>query len=600
MLSVSLASRHAPPRGEELAPLRLRIRWPGPTPCGAGDNFFIGAWIPSRPLGVEWAGERPPMTHVSGRNWILASATEPRQGMGLVHRDDSGKGIAFRGYVLPDVHSYSHTKAIGKCWLDTTSPRNGVFSAAVISHDGSSLALATDMLGIGTLYWRQLGELVLFATNPRYLACPGDAADLLAWRYVVQASWIGSDRSLTAGVERVPAGCTLTFTGGPRPVLSPPAWRSLPGGLDPIDSRSLREVERVFQQALDRCLGLRRGSIMLPLSSGFDSRRILAGLIRRKAAFTAVTYRSLQQGYRDLDARFAGQMARDLGFPHLVVDADDAQYPIDDASRRTLVDGESDEHTWCLRVHSALPGGCDVSLDGIAGDVLGDPVGWLRHTGLAVGGRAAEEEIESIASHAIRRDFDAVLDPAAWPTPGELRENLRSYLSGLLPRSNLGELAFLLLRQRRNIALWSQQLAPPGVVPLYPYLDHDYLCTVLSFSSEDKHRTKLQRSTLREFWPEFYRYPGNRDVPPDMPAGSPAREHRRALNCVKRLWRELDEANAMPQLRGLLTRRARLALAASRAVPPLAIRWTWFLQSLMELASRQARRAPVWEAGKTP
>ncbi len=477
-MSVNLALRHVTPPDEELAPLRLRFRWPGSTPGGAGDNFFIGAWIPSRPLSVEWASERPPMTLVSGRNWILASAMEPRQGMGLVHRDNSGKGIAFRGYVLPDVHSYSPAKAIGKCWVDTTGARNGVFSAAVISHDGSSLALATDMLGIGALYRRRLGELVLFATNPRYLACPGDAADLHAWRYVVQASWIGSDRSLTAGVERVPAGCTMTFARGRRPVLSPPAWRSLPHGVELIDSRSLGEVERVFQQALDRCLGLRRGSIMLPLSSGFDSRRILAGLIQRKAAFTAVTYRCLQQGYRDLDARFAGQMARDLAFPHLVVDADDAQYPMDDVARRTLLDGETGEHTWVLRVSCALPGGCDVALDGLAGDVLGDPIGWQKHAG----GRASEEQIEGIVTHAIRGDFDDVLEPAAWPTLGELRDDLRSYLSGLLPRANIGELAVLLLRQRRNIALSSQQLAPPGVVPLYPYLDHDYVRTALSFS----------------------------------------------------------------------------------------------------------------------
>jgi len=165
----------------------------------------------------------------------------------------------------------------------------------------------------------------------------------------------------------------------------------------------------------------------------------------------------------------------------------------------------------------------------------------------------------------------------------------------LLRRANLGELAFLLLRQRRAIALWSQQLAPPGVVPLYPYLDADYLRATLALSSEDKHKTNLQRSCLRDFWPEFYRYSGNRDIPPGMPFGSPARDEARTVRCLERLHQELHAAGAMPQLRELLTSKGKLMLAASRSIPLLAVRWAWCLLPLMELVSRQAHRVPVWE-----
>ena len=576
-------------------PLRLRLHWPGLGPGGECDNFFFGAWHPARSLAIDWTDfDYPSIARLGGRNWMLASATEPRNGLGLVHRDDHGGGIAFRGYVFPDVHSYSPSAVIHECWLGTNSTRNGVFSAAVIGHDGASLTLATDLLAMGTLYWRRLGEVVLFATNPRYLACPGDQADQLAWRYLVQTSWIASDRSLTAGVQRVPAGCTLTFNASGRPVLSRPAWSALPEGEQRIDSRTIGHVEQAFQQAMDRCLRLRSGRVMLPLSSGFDSRRILAGLVDRKANFTAVTCRVLQQGHRDLDAHFASLMARDFGFPHLVVDADDAQYQSDDISRRLLMDGETFEHTWAMRVHSALPNGCELVFDGIAGDVLGDPVGWLRLTGLTVDERSAEDEIESIARHAIRSTFDGVLDPTAWPSLDELREDLRAYLQPLRPRNNLSELAFLLLRQRRNIVLWSQQFAPPGVVPLYPYLDTDYLRATLSLSSEDKHQTKLQRACLRDFWPEFYGYGGNRDVPPDMQPGSPAREHGRTARCLERLWQELNAADAVPELRELLSSRGKLKLTASTTIPSLALRWAWLHRPLMELVSRQSRRVPVW------
>jgi hypothetical protein len=583
-------------------PLRLRVRWPAPGPGAGLDNFFVGAWHPARSLSVDWtAFEHPSVTRIGGRNWVLASAIEPCHGLGLVHPDPDGGATAFRGYVLPDVHSYSPSEAIRASRLDSTAERNGVFSAAVIGRNGASLALVADLLGMGTLYWRRLpSELVLFATNPRYLACLGDQVDWLAWRCLVQTSWIGSDRSLTAGVQRVPAGRTLTFIGSGEPVLSSPAWAALPGGRRHINSRTLGEVEQVFQQAVDRCLKVRGGNVMLPLSSGFDSRRVLAALLQRKVAFKAVTYRALQQGHRDLDARFASQMARDFGFPHMVVDAGDAQYVSDDISRRALVDGETREHTWSMRVHSALSEGCDIFLDGIAGDILGDPVGWLKLTGLTIGERTSESEIESIVQHAIRSDFDGVLAPAAWPSAEDLREDLRTYLRSLRERANLGELAFLLLRQRRAIALWTQQLAPPGLVPLYPYLDTDYLRATLALSSEDKHKTNLQRSCLREFWPEFYRYGGNRDIPPDMPVGSPARDQLRTARCLERLMQEIHAAGAMPQLRELLTAKGRLMLTASKSIRSLAVRWAWFLLPLMELVSRQVHRVPVWEPVEGP
>jgi asparagine synthase len=582
-------------------PLRLRVRLPVAGPCGERDNFFVGAWHPVRSLSVDWTGfDGPSVTRIGGRNWVLASATEPRRGLGLVHQAPWGGGAAFRGYVLPDVHSYSPGEAICKSWRDTTGTRNGVFSAAVIDRDGVTLVLATDLLGMGTLYWRRLRDVILFATSPRYLACPDDEDDRLAWRCLVQTSWIGSDRSLTAGVQRVPAGCSLTFAGRGEPKPSSPAWAALPEGTQRVDSRTLRDVEQVFQQSVDRCLRVRSGRVVLPLSSGFDSRRVLAALIHRKVDFRAVTYRALQQGHRDLDARFASQMARDFGFPQLIVDAGDAEYVRDDISRRTLVDAETREHTWSMRVHSALSEGCDVFLDGIAGDILGDPVGWLKLTGLAIGERAPENEIESIARHAVRSDFDGVLAPAAWPSVEDLRADLHAYLRGLSQRPNLGELAFLLLRQRRAIALWSQQLSPPGVVPLYPYLDTDYLRATLSLSSEAKHEANLQRSCLREFWPQFYRYSGNRDIPPDMPSGSPARDHRRTARCLERLREEIDTAEAMPLLRELLTSKGRLMLAGSTWIPSLAVRWAWFLLPLMELVSRRVRRAPVWEPVEAP
>ena len=541
----------------------------------------------------------PPTEYVErrGPNWLLISAASPLHppGTGLVHATEDAGGLAFRGYVLPHLHSYSAEAALLEYWTSRAfEEHNGVFSTAHIGGRGKTLTLVTDVLGMGPLYYRRLDDVILFATNPRFLGVETDSPDLLAWRSLTQTSWIVGDRSLSTEITRLPAGQAVRWTeGGHRHSVS---TGHLPFGTRPVDERSVGEVEDVFQQAMDRCLQLLGGSFVLPLSSGFDSRRILATLVRRKLDFQSVTYRSFQKGLRDLDARFASEMARDFGFPHVVIEpATGEQYAADDRSRRILVDSETREHSWAIPVMRWLPAEPCFVFDGIAGDILGDPVGWSIHTGLSVAARSAEDELESIVTFGITNDYDLVLNAEQWPSAADLREQVKAYLRTFLPRSNISELAFLLLRQRRVIAPWSQQLAPPGHVPLCPFLDLDYLRVLLGFVSSDKHATKFQRACLKAFWPDFYRYPGNRDVPVDMAPGSPALRNMHTLSCQATLLQEITEHGGLPALRKLLTSRGRAGLWLARRSTALALWDRWYLTPLLELASREARRAACWK-----
>jgi hypothetical protein len=583
----------------EAPPARVQFRWPCPDTAGASDNFFFGAWHPSRNLRVTLSG-LPPVRYVErrGPNWLLVSAASPLHpaGTGLVHgSQDLSEAVAFRGYVVPHLHSYSPGHEILAHWRTRSfEEHNGVFAVARIGRRGESLTLITDTLGMGALYYRVFGDIVLFATNPRFLAGDADPADLLAWRSLMQTSWIVGDRTLSVGVSRAPAGQALTWTtDAGRRVVN---LGRLPSGKRPVDSRSVGEVEEVFQQAMDRCLQLNAGSVVLPLSSGFDSRRILAAMVRRKVDFRSVTYRSFQKGLRDLDARFASEMARDFGFPHAVVEPpNDKQYAADDQNRRILVDAETREHSWAVSVMRWLPDKPCMLFDGIGGDILGDPVGWSVHTGLSVESRSEERELDAIATHSVTNDYDSFLSSSDWPSAADLRDEVKAYLRNFLPRSNISEIAFLLLRQRRVIAPWSQQLAPPGHVPVCPYLDLDYLRLLLDFASEDKHATKFQRACLKEFWPDFYKYPGNRDVPVDMAPGSPALANEQTLRCQATLLDEIDSHGGRPTLRRLLTVKGRVGLSLARGSRAFALWDQWYLVPLMELVSRQARRLPCWK-----
>src|SRR5262249_10283743 len=162
------------------------------------------------------------------------------------------------------------------------------------------------------------------------------------------------------------------------------------------------------------------------------------------------------------DARFASKMARDFGFPHTAIEpTSDEEYASDDRTRRVLVDAETREHSWAVRVMRWLPTRPCALFDGIAGDILSDPFGWSGHTGLSVEARSTEDELDAIAAHGVTNEFDSVLSATEWPSVADIRAEVKAYLRTFLPRNNIAEIGFLLLRQRRVIAPWSQQLTPP-------------------------------------------------------------------------------------------------------------------------------------------
>jgi hypothetical protein len=579
--------------------VRLAVRWPSRPPGAHDDNVFLGAWHPWRRLRVDWTDRSPTAVERSGPNWTLVSTASPLhpEGTGLVHQaPDRSTAVAFRGYVLPALHSYSSGSDITGYWgTRALAEHNGVFTTAVVDDDGFRLTLVVDALGMGPLYYRSLGDVVLFSTNPRYLTAGGDRPDLLAWRYLLQPGWIASDRSLTEGVRRVPAGRAVRFSAhGPREL----AWfgfETLGRGDRPVGPGAVGEVEEVFQESMRRCLQLRTDGAVLPLSSGFDSRRILGTLLARGVEFSAVTARIFQKEYRDLDARFAGDMARTFGFPHTVVQMDAlADYVADDRVRRCLIDAESQMHTWAIRVMQWLPRRPSLFFDGIGGDILGDPVGWSVLFGLAVAPRSPEEEVEAIVTHTTSRVADSVLRRRRWPDVEVVRDDLRAYLRPFRAWPNVGELAFLLLRQRRAISIWSQQMVPPGHVVVCPYLDLDYLRLLLGFRSTEKHATKFQRACLRAFQPELYRFPGNRDIPADLPPGSPALYVERAVRCQAALHEEIDAGGASAFMAELFTIKRRALLHLSRHSRVIAERSVWWLNPVMELVARQMTTPPVW------
>jgi hypothetical protein len=521
----------------------------------------------------------------------MASAVSPLHGgKGLVHRSDRGGAAAVRGYLLgPALHSYSEPGDLLDYWEKRLlAEHDGVFSAAVVSPDEGRLTLLSDVFGMGPIYHARLGDAVLFATSPRYLGTASQDPDWVAWHCLLASAFIAGDRSLSTGVTRVPAGTALRFGPSGDERVSWLELASLPDGTRSLDAQGIREVEDVFQRTLDRCLALPRERLVLPLSSGHDSRRFLAALLHRRADFHAFTCRVYHDN-RDLDARFASQMAKDFRFPHTVVEEPSASRQVEcDRIRRMLTDSETIMHSWVPGLMEALPGRPSVFLDGIVGDILGNP--GYRVPGLY---GSVERDIEIILDASLRHDFDFIL-AGRGSTAAGLREFVARYLRTFPQRVNLAEFAFIILRQRRATALWSQQLLPPGHVVVCPYLGLDYVRLLLSFVPAHKHATILQRRCLAEFWPDFLRYPGTRDIPPGIAPRSPLPEARAKIACFRQVLAEIRESGGASLLQDLLSRKQRFGLATARVNGRAALRMR-SLNPLLELVSRESLRRVCFE-----
>lgn len=584
------------PRAPLLHPaLVVRFSWPTPAPGHVTDNFFVGLWHPTRAIHVTAGESATPSTEMSGLNWWIASATSAvhENEAGLVHASTHGGVVAFRGYLTdPPLHSYSDPPSLLRYW-SSPLPRehNGVFSTAVVAADGHDLTLITDAFGLGPLYYRRFGEAIAFSTNPRYLAATGDVPDRVAWRCMLETEFLAGDRTLTTGVQRVPAGKKLTFTAREERTTSWFDFDRLPAGTRRIDRAALGDMEDALQQSVARCLRLDVGRFVLPLSSGHDSRRILAALLAQDAPFSALTARIFQWGHRDLDGPFASQIAAAYGFPHQVVQpATGRQFVTDDRVRRILVDAETTNHTWVVRLFDALPDKPAVLFDGLLGDILGQP--GFRLPGLY---QSPERDLQIIVDHCIRGTFDRELRANRWPSAEDVRTDMRTYLAQFLGRGNFAELAFILMRQRRSTALWAQQLLGPGYVVACPYADLDYLKLMLDFAPTDKHAVICQKACLHEFWPELARFPGNRDIPASLPEGSPAFAHARHVEAFHAMWREIVRQGGRTTFTTLLSARAMARLSLSRSSRPAAVRSTWCLNPLLEMTSREIDRRPCWD-----
>ncbi len=580
-------------------PLALRFDCPFSGESGYRSDGFAGVWSPTRPLRVRADTEDPNRAlHLKGPNWFLCSsiASLPAGRQANIHVDrQQDRALAFRGYVVdPPLHQYSAPSDLWSYWQRGGGRYpNGIFAIALLEGLSNQLTLRTDAFGFSPLYYRVRGELVLFGTKPDFLVTQDSEIDPLGTASVLAHGYPLGDRSLFQDVARCPYGVTLRFVNGTVP--SHETWfgpDDLPEPDQPFDDAAAARVEGAFQQAVDRCAALGHGATHLPLTSGYDSRRIAGALLERGTPFKATTVRVFRNVDRDLDARHAAEIARHFGFEHKVVELPSADaYAEDDAARRFELCAETAMHDgWVASLMRALPDPPATIVDGFLGDVLAYPGYRLEGADFFTD---PERDIERIADDLARTPLQRHI--ATTFRPGDsVRAELSRYLAPMARKRNVAEFAYMLLRQRRATVLWSQQLMRPGHLMTCPYADLDYIRTVTAVRPEDRCATHVQRVCLERYHRRLASFPGSHAIPAD--AGPVGREgnRQRKLACLRRAAADLTPTRNQASLAQRMTPLGRAIVLATRLAPATVTRWGWMVRPVSEALLHDQQAAPVW------
>ena len=556
-------------------------------------SVVCGVWVPPGET-IEAQCSSPRFAARRGPHWGLFGSHNPYFDSALVSDTDQ-IALGFRGSLFDPALNETDTAGLGQHWQSPPEQHNGVFAAALIDKQSGALTLISDATGTGPLYWRSINGAVLFATCPDRLTLPGDQPDPLSWRVLAESGYMIGHHSLYSGIERVPPGVCLSFadstTPRPRRWLDPA--RDLPPGDEPLDDASIQAAEEAFSSAVGRALKIARAhKTILPLSSGWDSRRLLAQMQAHDHNFQTMSVRRINGRGQDVDAAFAGAIADACGVPFACIEPRfGAAHAADDAARRGLVGAETGHHDWAIPLVRPRSDEALCFIDGLGGDVLYESGFELD---LPAGSHADGSGPDLLINTVMGKAFAGQFKSGFLPGHETAREAMQARLSAYPANNNWAEHAFLLTHTGRSTALWGTQLPEPGHLVIAPYLELDHLKTLLRFDPSAKFKLRLQRACLEKYWPDLASFPGSRQLPPDLAAPYTDALATNLPARFARLRDECDSAEAHALIKECLGLKDRVLLGLCFSSGTALRRLHWRYEVLLRLVSHHVNTPRAW------
>lgn len=251
---------------------------------------------------------------------------------------------------------------------------NGPFVAAIIQDNPRRVLLLRDQHGQNCLYYAQRADgLLFFSDSLAWLrSCPGLelGVDIQALSDYMSLGYVPAPRSIYAGIGKVPAGCSLSFSGSAAAVTER-YWQPYASERHALSyEAALAETRQLLARSLERCLRAQPDAGIL-LSGGIDS-SLLLGMT---APLRSDPIRSFTIGFEQerYDERaLAALAATNAGAKHaarLLTAADLNLLPtLLAAAAEPFAD--SSLLPTALAMRFAAAGGCEAVLMGDGGDEL--------------------------------------------------------------------------------------------------------------------------------------------------------------------------------------------------------------------------------------
>ncbi len=470
--------------------------------CG-GKEYFLGVWSPDDiDINLNRACEN--IQFERDTNWaLLRNGADRCNGLLFPKAQAVDKGpdlVVFRGYLAEaQIHSYSRAPEVRDYWSkDLNRRHNGIFSAVTISDGGQKISFVTDIFGIGALYYRRIGDLIVFSSCTGLLAMQDDHADICSWLLNIYISSIPGNETLTEEIKQLETASVTSFN---REGTKLERWYEptmFPNGEGVVDDDVYALSHKKFGLAVQRCLQLGHGKQLLPLSSGHDSRRIFGHMYEMADSFESCSVQMTTPTGEDIDLEIGEKISSDHGIPHVAIRVPEETQWCKNTIRRILsMDGQTQAHTWSVPLFAHYHDQQVTIFDGIGGDVFG-------FHGLVV------NEVKNIKTPLILpKIFKSKFEVSQDHTTKLIDEMKSKHDFG----PNHGLLTFLNSISRKSTSLWAQQQIRPGQLPAYPYLDLDYVEMMFSYSYKEMVYERAQLIIMNKYWPELAAYPSSREIP---------------------------------------------------------------------------------------
>jgi hypothetical protein len=414
--------------------------------------------------------------------------------------------------------------------------------------DGDRRAVHASVSGIGPVYWIADGDAAYFATAVEPLARAAGASlapDWESWASIIVLGYSCADGTPFAEIKRLDPVALLSVSPGTVPRASTGEWPW--AEVEPDDAPEL--VDRAVASVLDELDALDpERELICPLTGGFDSRFLACLLARGDRAFTTCTINNDLGDERE--ERLAAAVASQLGVPHSIVDPAPSSFADDLREAAAVVEHQGILRMYLARLGAGLPDRSAVVVDGL--DIF------LKNR------FATPAVLDALGSGAVATTMFEEMAPARARFPvfraggwEALRAAARARFASTVERfdghPNAATLIPFWHRMRRGISLSPIRLIGHRHEVALPLLAHDFVCTALRASAQEKVDGAFYRRVLTAVNPAVARLPSTND---DLPKRERtrrrldrSREARRSYlqllaECPLRRWfgPELEEA----------------------------------------------------------